>query len=69
MCAGSKAVVGDVKVSLYMGYNGGDISIGDFKYEVEDGVEQEVLAGELNKFTKDELVNLIVDLLNNSEEY
>ena len=69
MCAESDAEIRGKKVSVYMGYYGGNISIGDLEYDV-DGKQatREDLISCLNEFTKEELSILIADLIDNSDE-
>ena len=71
MCAGSEAEIRGKKVSLYMGYYGGNISIGDIKYDVDkkkSKVSREELISCLEGFEKHELAILIADLIDNSDE-
>ena len=71
MCAGSESKVLNEEVSLYMGYYGGNISVGDKHYNVKED-EGNVDAGEmikiLSSYSSDKLAELIIDLVNNSEE-
>jgi len=69
MCSNSKATIRDEQVSIYLGYNGGKIAIGDFKYS-EYGTEstRDELISRLSVFDKEELAALIADLINNSWE-
>jgi len=69
MCAESEAKIRDEEVDLYMGYNGGWMQIGKHVYNEKPGAkEREDFSRMLNKYKKTELVNLILDLLDNSCE-
>lgn len=70
MCASSNAQIRNHDVSVYMGYYGGAITIGDLvEYDVSqsEGTKDELIAC-LDKFKKVELTTLIADLIDNAAE-
>ena len=74
MCAGSNTKLRGEEVGIYMGYFGGHISIGDLHYyaEINENKSKSCSKGEfinkLKTYTKDEIANMILDLVENSEE-
>lgn len=70
MCAGSEAVIGSEEVSVYMGYHGGNIRVGEMLYDTanENTSTKEQFIEYMNKFTKKQLIQLIADLIENSKE-
>lgn len=73
MCGGSQTKFLGHDVSVYMGYHGGSITIGDKFYSaVKKDSPNEISAGEmielLSKYSSKELANLIVDLIDNADE-
>lgn len=75
MCAGSDAKLNGIGVSLYMGYYGGRITIGDNAFEKadykghrEDSLSPDEMVKFLSTFSASKLAQLIVDLVENSDE-
>jgi len=68
MCAGSKSKIGNDEVKIYMGYLGGEIIVGNIKY-TECEKDKTKIETKLNSYKKSDLVKLIIDLIDNSEEY
>ena len=70
MCAGSEAVIGKEEVSVYMGYYGGNIRVGEMLYDTanKNTSTKEQFIEYMNKFTKKQLIQLIADLIKNSKE-
>ena len=70
MCAGSEANIRGKLVTVNMGYNGGEI-------EFEDGIkftdkstpeERQAVAKYMNKYRKEEIINLILDIVEEAYE-
>jgi hypothetical protein len=74
MCAGSGAKIGELEVGVYMGYYGGSIDIGDIKYKVNEKDPEKEMEGraavkaKLMEFSSEQLTELILDLVKNSDE-
>ena len=76
MCAGSKTTIQGEEVGVYMGYYGGSMQIGDIDYDTGDkdcsrknmAQNRRKLIIRLNTFTSDDLSEMIVQLVENSEE-
>lgn len=71
MCAESDAKLRGKEVRIYMGYFGGDISVGDMVYDVDkekSKCTREEMIAELENYEKEELAACIVDLIDNSED-
>ena len=70
MCAGSEAVIGKEEVSVYMGYDGGNIRVGEMLYDTanKNTSTKEQFIEYMNKFTKKQLIQLIADLIENAKE-
>ncbi len=70
MCARSDAVIDKEQASVYMGYYGGKIIVGEMIYDTTniDTATKEQFIEYMNKFTKKQLIQLIADLIENSEE-
>lgn len=70
MCARSDAVICKEQASVYMGYYGGKIMVGEMIYNTadENTATKEQFIEYMNKFTKKQLIQLIADLIENSEE-
>ena len=66
MCAISHAEINKKKVFLYIGYVEGEIRIDGVKYKV--GANLDKVAEPLSQFTKEELIDLIIELVKNAEE-
>jgi hypothetical protein len=70
MCAISEAKIRGKEVDIYMGYYGGDMSVGDTNYSVglnKEGNRSDFIAG-LSKYSSKELATLFADLVENAEE-
>jgi hypothetical protein len=71
MCSGSRAKIKREKVDIYMGYDGGSLRIGDIIYEQTDihqssQYERKIMINKLNTFTKSELIEMFLDLIDNA---
>ena len=65
MCAGSDAEIGPDRVSLSMGHNGGSLEVGGTLYS---GGSPDGIKYQLKGYTKNELIDLMVDLIDNCYE-
>jgi hypothetical protein len=72
MCAGANGRLRDKEVSIYMGYYGGNLRIGDAYYTVNEDEGKVMSESEmidlLSKYKKKELATLIVELVRDSDE-
>jgi len=70
MCGWSSGKINGVDANLDIGYYGGSIEIGDFKYGVgdyENGSKSELIAF-FEKFDKIKIIEMLADLIENAEE-
>lgn len=65
MCVGADFDINDKKIGLYLGYYGNNIILNGTIYKVDNAAE---LEEELNKWTKEELVQLAVNIVKLTEE-
>ena len=70
MCAGANGKIRDLDVSIYMGYYGGYLIVGDERFDVSgEGTKDEYNMIEyLAGFSSGELAKLIVELTRDSDE-
>ncbi len=70
MCAGGRATIRDKECGIYMGYYGGSLRVGKVTYKQGKTTpeEKEKFVKYLKRFTKDELINMMLDLVENSDE-
>ena len=76
MCAGGNTTIRKEEVSLYMGYYGGSLTIGNLTYDVENEARnrdqksctRKEMMDKIKSFTKEEIAQMIIDLVDNSEE-
>lgn len=71
MCAGSNAKLGNKEVGMSMDYYGGSLTLGKLTYEQnkdEKSCSAEEMTEALMKYKKKELISLMLDLIDNSDE-
>ncbi len=75
MCAGSSGKIGDKKCSIYMGYYGGSLRIGDALYTVDTAdrerecmSETEMIDYMTKNYTAQEIATMIVQMVRDSDE-
>jgi len=77
MCGKSYSEIKGLKTKMYLGYHGGCLEIGDFEYYTENyhesnGVDRLsdclALMKHLNTYSKQEVIKMILDLVDNGEE-
>lgn len=72
MCASSETTLKGKAVSVYMGYYGGSLSVGNKTFSVnakgEPTVSEEEMIGILAKHKAKDLARMIVELVRDSEE-
>lgn len=68
MCAGSNTIIKNEEVNVYMGYYGGRLSIGNINYKDNNVKERPVMAAKLKSFKKDDLIEMILNLIDNADE-
>ncbi len=72
MCGKSKIFIKEEKVKLFIGYIESYIEVGDVRYDgasyKEPQPDTEPMIEKLNTFTKEELIESIVQLVDNGEE-
>ncbi|MCK5608502.1 hypothetical protein KAR91_41860 [Candidatus Pacearchaeota archaeon] len=69
MCGYADVETKKGEVSLYLGYYGGSVTIGDVKYEQGGSEESKAKMKEaLKTYTKNQLIDLIVGFADEAEE-
>lgn len=68
MCGFSCATLGNEEVSLHIGHSGGKISIGSYEYCTWGKCDKVELKEMLNAYTKQNLISMVLDLVNNGDE-
>ena len=73
MCAGSSSKLGDKNVSVYMGWHGGSLSVGEAHYTVNPNhkgtkVSEEEMVKLLQGYRSEDLARLLVELVRDSDE-
>ena len=67
MCAGASLTIRGDEVSVYMGYHGGRLEIGDVEYKSGKSDREEIFK-KLSSYKKDEIISMILDIVDEADE-